>query len=120
MIKKIPIYLHILIHFHLHAFWGGLCWVFVAVCGLSLVAASGRLLFTYSSRASHCGGFYYCEAWALEHTRFSSCGTWAQPPPGMWDPPRSGMKPMSPALAGRLQTNGPPGKSSCFFLFLLF
>ena len=29
-------------------FW--LCWVFVAVCGLSLVVVSG-------ARASHCGGF---------------------------------------------------------------
>ena len=37
-------------------------WVFVAVCGLSLVAASGG----YSSLwASHCGGFSCCGARAL-------------------------------------------------------
>ena len=29
----------------------------------------------------------------------------------MWDLPRSGIKPMSPALAGRFLTTGLPGKS---------
>ena len=66
-------------------FW--LCWVFVAVRGLSLVAASG---------ASHCGGFSCCQSWALGaqasvavacglsscgsralERRLSSCGAWA-------------------------------------------
>ena len=28
----------------------------------------------------------------------------------MWDPPRPGLKPVSPALAGRLPTTAPPGK----------
>ena len=56
-------------------FW--LRWVFVAVCGLSLVAASGG----YSSL--RCMGFSLC--WLLllwstgsRHTGFSSCGTRAQ------------------------------------------
>ena len=41
-------------------FW--LHWVFIAACGLSLVAASGG----YSLlRASHCGGFSCCGARAL-------------------------------------------------------
>ena len=43
-------------------FW--LCWVFVAVCGLSLVAASGTTLHC-CVRASHCGGFSCCGAQAL-------------------------------------------------------
>ena len=30
---------------------------------------------------------------------------------GMWDLPRSGIKPVSPSLIGRLLTTGPPGKS---------
>ena len=30
---------------------------------------------------------------------------------GMWDLPGPGIKPMSPALAGRFLTTGPPGKS---------
>ena len=34
----------------------------------------------------------------------------------MWDLPRSGIKPMSPALAGRFLTTGLPGKS--FLLFI--
>ena len=56
-------------------FW--LCWVFVAVCGLSLVAASGG----YSS--------FWCTGFSLQwlllsqstdsrHTGFSSCGARAQ------------------------------------------
>ena len=54
-----------------------LCWVFVAVCGLSLVAASGG----YSSLP--CAGFSL--SWLLllqstgsRHVGFSSCGMWAQ------------------------------------------
>ena len=31
---------------------------------------------------------------------------------GMWDLPRPGIEPMSPALAGGFLTTGPPGKSS--------
>ena len=61
MIKKIQIYLHTLIHFHLQAFCGGLCWIFVAVCGLSLVSESGgyslvmicRLLMVASLAVEH-------------------------------------------------------------------
>ena len=40
---------------------------------------------------------------------FSSCGTWA--PGGMWNLPRPGIEPMSPALAGRFLTTEPLGKS---------
>ena len=47
-------------------FW--LHWVFVAVCGLSLVAVRGVTLHC-SAWASHCGGFSCCGAWAL--------GAWA-------------------------------------------
>ena len=42
--------------------------------------------------------------------RLSSCGSWAQLPHGMWDLPRPGLEPVSPALAGRLSTTVPPGK----------
>ena len=64
----------------------------------------------------------------VEHTGFSSCGLqaldcgfsnhgiWAYLPQGMWNLPRSGIKSMFPALAGRFLTNGPPGK----FLYLGF
>ena len=42
--------------------------------------------------------------------RLSSCGSRAQSLRGMWDPPRPGPEPVSPALAGRLPTTAPPGK----------
>ena len=36
----------------------------------------------------------------------------------MWDLPRAGITPVSPALAGTFLTTGPPGKSrSILFLF---
>ena len=41
---------------------------------------------------------------------FSSCGAWASLLQGMWDLPRPGIKPMSPALQGRFLTTGRPGK----------
>ena len=46
----------------------------------------------------------------LQTRRLSSCGARAQLPRGMWDLPRPGLKPVSPALAGRLSTTAPPGK----------
>ena len=83
-----------------------------------------------SARASHCGGpsccgarapgtrasvvvargLSSCGSQALER-RLSSCGTQALLLRGMWDPPGPGLEPMSPALAGRLPTTAPPGKS---------
>ena len=47
--------------------------------------------------------------WALEH-RLSSCGARTQLLCGVWDPPRPGLDPVSPALAGRFSTTVPPGK----------
>ena len=51
----------------------------------------------------------------LQTRRLSSCGsrTWLRR--GMWDPPRPGLEPVSPALAGRFSTTAPPGKP-LFFL----
>ena len=42
--------------------------------------------------------------------RLSNCGSQAQLLRGMWDLPRPGLEPVSPALAGRLSTTAPPGK----------
>ena len=47
---------------NLFIFW--VRWVFIAVCGLSLVVARGPTL-QCSARASHCGGFSCCGARAL-------------------------------------------------------
>ena len=47
----------------------------------------------------------------LQTRRLSSCGSRAQLLHGMWDPPRPGLEPVSPALlAGRFSTTAPPGK----------
>ena len=46
----------------------------------------------------------------LQTRRLSSCGSQAQLLRGMWDPPRPGLEPVSPALAGGLSTTAPPGK----------
>ena len=67
------------------------------------------------SVGSRCVGFSSCGSRALE-CRLSSCGAWAQPLCGMWDLPRPGLEPKSPALAGGFSTTAPPGKShSSFF-----
>ena len=45
----------------------------------------------------------------LQMRRLSSCGSRAQSLRGMWDPPRPGLEPVSPALADRFSTTAPPG-----------
>ena len=97
-------------------FW--LCWVFVSVRGLSPVAASG------GHSSSRCAGLFTIAAspvveHRLQTRRLSSCGSRAQLLRGMWDLPRPGLKPVSPALAGRLSTTAPPGKP-IFFIFCSF
>ena len=51
----------------------------------------------------------------LQTRRLSSCGSWAQLFRGMWDLPRPGLEPVSPALAGRFSTTAPPGKPWFYF-----
>ena len=46
----------------------------------------------------------------LQTRRLSTCGPRAQLLRGMWDLPRPGLEPASPALAGGLSTTAPPGK----------
>ena len=101
-------------------------WVFFATRGLSLVAGSRGypslwctgfslqwLLLSWSMGSRH-AGFSSCGLRALEH-RLSSCGAWDQLFHGMWDLPRPGIEPVSPALAGGFLTTAPPGKPSSFF-----
>ena len=52
----------------------------------------------------------------LQMHRLSSCGSRAQLLRGMWDLPRPGLEPVSPALAGRFSTTAPPGKPQILFL----
>ena len=72
--------------------------LFITVCGpLTIVA---------SPAAEH----------RLQTRRLSNCGSRAQLLRGMWDPPRPGLEPVSPALAGRFSTTAPPGKPRRKFL----
>ena len=48
----------------------------------------------------------------LQTRRLSNCGSRAQLLRSMWNPPRPGLEPVFPALAGRLSTTAPPGKPS--------
>ena len=68
--------------------------------GPLFIAVRGPLTIATSLVAEH----------RLQTRRLSNCGSWAQLLCGMWDPPRPGLKPMSPAPAGRLSTTAPPGK----------
>ena len=68
--------------------------------GPLLIAVRGPLTIAASPIAEH----------RLQMRRLSNCGSWAQLLRGMWDPPRPGLEPLSPALAGRLSTTALPGK----------
>ena len=72
--------------------------------GPLFIAVRGPLTITASPVAEH----------RLQTHRVSSCGSRAQLPRGTWDPPRPGLEPASPALAGRLSTTAPPGKPLAF------
>ena len=72
-----------------------------------------------------CGPLTIAASLVVEHklrTRWlSNCGSRAQLLRGMWDLPRPGLEPVSPALAGRFSTIAPPGKpwQSYFQLYVL-
>ena len=68
--------------------------------GPLFIAARGPLTVAASLVAEH--RFQTC--------RLSNCGSRAQLLCGMWDLPRPGPEPVSPALAGRFSTTAPPGK----------
>ena len=93
---------------------GGWGILFVAMHGLLI-----RWLLLLRSTGSRLVGFSSCGSWALER-RLSSCGTRAYLFRSMWDLPRPGLEPMSPALAGRFLTTVPPGKSLHYFFLIFF
>ena len=108
----LPIYIFLIYFIY---FW--LRWVFVAACALSLVAASRGypssqcvgsslrwLLLLQSTGSGRVGSV------AVAHG-LSSCGIRVHLLRSIWDLPRPGIKPVSPALAGGFLTTVPPGKS---------
>ena len=80
-----------------------LLWLFCSCDEQGLLVGCG-------AQASHCSGFSCCGAWAPGLMGFSSCGTRAWLLLGMWNLPRPGMEPVSPALADGFFTTEPPGK----------
>ena len=79
--------------------------------GLLFIAVRGPLTTAASLVVDH----------RLKTRRLSNCGSRAQLLCGMWDLPRPGLEPVSPASAGRLATTAPPGKPTDFgFLFYFF
>ena len=74
--------------------------------GPLFIAVRGPLTIAASPVAEH----------RLQTRRLSNCGSRAQLLCGMWDLPRPGLEPVSPASAGRLSTTAPPGKplTLCF------
>ena len=68
--------------------------------GPLFIAVHGPLTIVASLVAEH----------RLQTRRLSICGSRAQLRRGMWDLPRPGLEPVSPALAGRFSTTVPPGK----------
>ena len=76
---------------------------FLSSCGKRgppFIAVRGPLTIAASLVAEH----------RLQTCRLSNCGSRAQLLHGMRDLPRPGLKPMSPALAGRFSTTASPGK----------
>ena len=74
--------------------------------GPLFIAVRGPLTIAASLVAEH----------RLQTRKLSSCGSRAQLLRSMWDPPRPGHEPVSPALAGRFSTTAPPGKPLSFIL----
>ena len=68
--------------------------------GPLFIAVRGPLAIAASLVAEH----------RLQTRRLSSCGSQAQLLRGIWDLPRPGLEPVSPALAGGFSTTAPPGK----------
>ena len=73
--------------------------------GPLFIAVHGPLTIAASLVAEH----------RLQTLRLSNCGSRAQLLRGTRDLPRPGLKPVSPALAGRPPTTAPPGKPPFIF-----
>ena len=104
-----------------HFFFFFLIYLFMAVLGLRFCA---RAFSSCGERGplfiAVCGPLTIAASLVAEHRlqmrRLSNCGSRAQLLRGMWDRPRPGLEPMSPALAGRFSTTAPPGKPQFHFL----
>ena len=80
--------------------------------GPLFIAVRGPLTVVASPVAEH-----RLQTHRLQTRRLSSCGSRAQSLRGMWDLPRPGHEPVSPALAGGFPTTAPPGKPQFYFFY---
>ena len=104
-----------------HSAWGAggggviegcLCWVFLAVWAFSSFSEQA-LHSSCGARASPCGissGSKGVWVSVVAARRLSSCNSGAQLLCSMWNLPRPGIEPVSPASAGRFFTPETPGK----------
>ena len=117
----VVLFLHFILFFFI--FFIYFIFLFMAVLGLRFyarafsncskwgplfIAVRGPLTIAASLAAEH----------RLQTCRLSNCGSRAQLLRGMWDPPRPGLEPVSPALAGRFSTTAPPGKPPLHFILI--
>ena len=91
--------------------------VYVSGCTESVLLHAGFLSWWWAGATLRCGvcvsyccGFSCCRAWALGY-RCRPRGAQAELRRGMWDLPRPGIKPVSPATVGGFLATAPPGKS---------
>ena len=82
------------------------------------VCCCERSLSSCGAWTSHCSGVSRCRAWTLGSWAsvvvargLSSCDAWSLVFCNIWNLPRAGIKPVSPALAGGFLSTVPPGKS---------
>ena len=118
------------VFYYLFIFTFGCAGSLLLLCICSSCREWGLLSSWSAQQASHHGGFSCCGAWALgaqalvvEACGLSNCGSWAVEHKlsacgtqacllhGAWDLPESGIKPMSPPLAGRFFTTELPEKA---------
>ena len=103
--KGFSFFIYLFIYLFIY-FW--LCWVFGSCEGFLQLRQAGATLHR-GAWAFHCRGLSCCGAQAPD-AQAQQCGSRAQLLRGMWDLPRPGLEPVSPALAGRFSTTAPPGK----------
>ena len=101
--REAPSYFYLFIYLFLAVLGLRVCARALSSCGERvplLIAVRRPLTVMASLVAEH----------SLQTRRLSSCGSQAQLLRGMWDLPRPGLEPASPALAGGFSTTAPPGK----------
>lgn len=83
--------------------------------GLSVVVEHRLLIVEASAVADH--GFYSAQGSVVTAYGLGSCGSWTQLPQGMWDILQPRIKPVFPALQGRVLSTTLTEKSKKYVYF---